>query len=86
MKSIQQVSHEYPSISSETGTCPRVFESFFKKAASLDTNSLLKRRKITIYTKLYNDRLDIEYHLRQMVGSDVTLLKNLNDFYIICKN
>ena len=62
------------------------FESFFKKAASLDTNSLLKRRKITIYTKSYNDRLDIECHLRQMVGSDVTLLKNLNDFYIICNN
>lgn len=62
------------------------FESAFRKAASLDTNSSVKRRNITIYTKSYDDRLDIEFHLRQMVGSDITLLKNLNDFRIICNN
>lgn len=62
------------------------FESVFKKAASLDTNSSSKRRKITIYTKSYADRLEIDHHLRQMVGSDITLLKNLNDFSIICNN
>ena len=62
------------------------FESFFRNASSIDNTSSLKQRKITIYTKSDESRIDIECHLHQMVGKDVTLLKNLNDFRIICNN
>ena len=62
------------------------YESFFRNASSIDNTSSLKQRKITIYTKSDESRIEIECHLHQMVGKDVTLLKNLNDFRIICNN
>ena len=57
------------------------FESFLRTASSLGNNSL-KKRKIRIYTKSNGSRKEIEWHLRQMIGPEVIMLKNLNDFKI----
>ena len=45
-------------------------------------NNTLKKRKIRIYTKSDGSRKEIERHLRHMIGSEVIMLKNLNDFKI----
>lgn len=57
------------------------FESFLRTVSSLGNNTS-KKRKIRIYTKSNESRKDIEWHLHQMIGQDVMMLKNLNDFKI----
>lgn len=57
------------------------FEPFLRMVSSLGNNTL-KKRKIRIYTKSNGSRNEIERHLRHMIGSEVIMLKNLNDFKI----
>lgn len=58
------------------------FEPFLRKASSIG-NDTFKRRKVRIYTRSDESRKEIERHLRHMIKSGVTMLKNLNDFKIV---
>ena len=59
------------------------FEPFFHNLSSI-AKDLKKRKRITIFTRDENGRIEIKKKLQEMTQNQVTLLYSLNDVKILC--